>query len=61
MQTLESKKRGLDSGFQREDAVINYSSSITNAAVHRCGTGGSMRACHVAGPGSIPGRDKFPV
>ena len=28
--------------------------------VHRCGTGGSMRACHVAGPGSIPGRDKFP-
>ena len=22
--------------------------------------GGSMRACHAAGPGSIPGRDKFP-
>ena len=22
--------------------------------VHRCGTGGSMRACHAAGPGSIP-------
>ena len=28
--------------------------------VHRCGTGGSLRACHAAGPGSIPGRDKFP-
>ena len=28
--------------------------------VHRCGTSGSMRACHAAGPGSIPGRDKFP-
>ena len=28
--------------------------------VHRCGTGGSMRACRAAGPGSIPGRDKFP-
>ena len=25
-----------------------------------CGTGGSMRACHAAGKGSIPGRDKFP-
>ena len=29
-------------------------------AVHRCGSGGSMRDCHEAGPGSIPGRDKFP-
>ena len=28
--------------------------------VHRCGTSGSMRACHAAGPGSIPGRNKFP-
>ena len=28
--------------------------------VHRCGPGGSMRACHSAGPGSILGRDKFP-
>ena len=28
--------------------------------VHHCGTGGSMCACHSAGPGSIPGRDKFP-
>ena len=26
----------------------------------RCGTGGSMRACHAVGPGSIPGRDKIP-
>ena len=28
--------------------------------VYRCGLGSSMRACHAAGPGSIPGRDKFP-
>ena len=28
--------------------------------VHRCETVASMRACHAAGPGSIPGRDKFP-
>ena len=28
--------------------------------VHRCGASGSMRACHVVGPCSIPGRDKFP-
>ena len=28
--------------------------------VHRCGQGGSMRACHAAGPGSFPSREKFP-
>ena len=28
--------------------------------VHRCGASGSMRACHAAGPASIPGRDRFP-
>ena len=33
---------------------------IRATCVHRCGTGVSMRACHAAGPGSIPGRDKFP-
>ena len=27
---------------------------------HRCGSCGIMRPCHAAGPGSIPGRDKFP-
>ena len=27
--------------------------------VHSCGAGASMCACHAAGPGSIPGRDKF--
>ena len=31
-----------------------------NPPVHRCGASGSTRACHAAGPGSIPGRDKFP-
>ena len=28
--------------------------------VHRCGASGSMRAGHAAGPGSIPGPDRFP-
>ena len=27
---------------------------------HRCGASGNMSACHAAGPGSIPGRDRFP-
>ena len=29
--------------------------------VYRFGASGSMRACPAAGPGSIPGRDKFEV
>ena len=31
-----------------------------NERVHRCGTGGSMRTCHAAGPGSVPVRDRSP-
>ena len=31
-----------------------------NSEVHRCGASGTMRACHVTGPGSIPGWDRFP-
>ena len=37
-----------------------YSPELFNKKAHRCGPGGSMLACHAAGPGSIPGRDKFP-
>ena len=33
---------------------------VASPTVHRCGQGGSMRACHAADPGSIPGRVKFP-
>ena len=33
---------------------------INSAKVQRCGAIGSMRACHTSGPGSIPGRGKFP-
>ena len=39
---------------------IHFLFNITNFIVHRCGASGSMRACHAAGPGSIPGKDKFP-
>ena len=34
--------------------------SFSNLSVHRCEASGSMRACHAVGPGSIPGREKFP-
>ena len=34
--------------------------SFIYSIVHRCGAGGTMRACHTAGPNSIPGREKFP-
>ena len=34
--------------------------TIMSTTIHCCGAGGSMRACHAAGPGSIPGWDKFP-
>ena len=32
---------------------------VMKLIVPRCGPGGRMRACHAAGPDSIPGRDKF--
>ena len=34
--------------------------SAVASGVHRCGTSSSVYACHTAGPGSIPSRDKFP-
>ena len=34
--------------------------SLKVKLVPRCGPGGSMCTCHVAGLGSIPGQDKFP-
>ena len=37
--------------------ITDYMNTVR---VHRCGASGSMRACHAEGPGSIPGRDKFP-
>ena len=40
--------------------VVNKYRNLITVAVHRCGASGSMCACHAAGTGSIPGRDKFP-
>ena len=37
----------------------NNNKIIIVLLVHGCGTGGSMRACQAAGPGSIPGWDRF--
>ena len=39
---------------------LGFTMLLTSQVVHRCGPGGSMHACHAAGPGSIPSRDKFP-
>ena len=39
----------------KKKTIIHY-----QLLVHRCRPGGKMRACHAAGSGSIPGRDKFP-
>ena len=40
--------------------ALSWRQGSVPPSVVRCGTSGSMRACHAAGPGSIPGRDKFP-
>ena len=37
-----------------------FFSSWLSLIFHRCGASGSIRACHAADPGSIPGRDRFP-
>ena len=39
---------------------LAFTAPLTIFKVHRCGTSGSMRACHAAGLGSFPGWDKFP-
>ena len=43
-----------------DSAMKEWTPVSSVVIVHCCGTGGSMHACHEAGPGSIPGRDKFP-
>ena len=40
--------------------AIDINLSCIIVRVHRCGSGSSMLACHAAGPGSIPVRDRFP-
>ena len=40
--------------------IVNSKHCMVLKLVHRCGACGSMRACHAADPGSIPGRDRFP-
>ena len=44
----------------RVTSLIITRARISMQSVHRCETSGSMRACQAAGPGSIPGRYKFP-
>ena len=48
--------------FSTECEIAKYKMKLERFViiVDRCLAGGSMRACHAAGPGSIPGRDKFP-
>ena len=56
--------------FQQDSAMAHTADEALNLiqeifegriiSVHRCGASGSMHPSHAAGPGSIPGRDKFP-
>ena len=39
---------------------VNTITLMTKNIIHRCVPGGSMCTCHAAGPGLIPGQDKFP-
>ena len=67
---LFKKKRKARSLFDRFHSLKSNLLSISCSQANpidfsialpkfRCGTGCSMRACHAAGPGSVPGRDKF--
>ena len=47
-------------GSSKYDNTSHIASDNFFRNVHHCGTGGSMRVCHAAGPGLIPGRDNFP-
>ena len=38
----------------------DYFNFMYISIVHRCGANGSMPACHAAGSGLFPGRDRFP-
>ena len=46
--------------FENIEAVEVGLTEFFTSKVHGCGSDGRMRACHATGPGSIPGRDKFP-
>ena len=46
--------------FENIEVVQVGLTEFFTSKVHGCGSGGSMRASHAAGPGSIPSRDKFP-
>ena len=53
-------------GYQKRN-VLNMFSNImisfinhNTGRIHRYVAGGSLRACHAGGPGSIPSRNKFP-
>ena len=54
---VSEKDRGLSIV---EELHVWENATHCNIWVHRCGAGGSMRACHKAGSGSIHGQDKFP-
>ena len=60
------RERGGERESERARVTVNIAtlgnviSKCVCHTVHRCGGSGSMLPCHAAGPGSIPGRDKFP-
>ena len=53
----------IDHYIRGYDDLIIYTMQILNPTrnvVCPSGASGSMSACHAAGPGSIPGQDRFP-
>ena len=53
-------KTSKDIGLEVNSDKTKYMITSRQQNVHRYGASGCMRACHAAGQGSIPGRDKFP-
>ena len=59
LELIKKRKRALAGPLAKKELPAE-GCSRRNGKVHRCEASGSMRACHAAGPGSIPGRDRFP-
>ena len=60
--TVQTMKLKCDNqGAQKLTRNSTYHNRTKNIDISfvRCRASGSMRACYAAGPGSIPGRDKF--
>ena len=58
--SLDVDGRPYPGSVASDPVRLNLFTNVWTVLAHRCGASGSMRACHAAGPGLIPGRDRFP-